>query len=106
MVKAFIEICLLPFIALLAIAQTAQAKDWPKITIATTAAYMPYNGTDASGKPIGYFRLMTVVKPSLLVSIMAISKVALPLFHLPLKPYGSFGMPKKFVSSLRFLLRS
>jgi octopine/nopaline transport system substrate-binding protein len=38
----------------LALAQVVHAKDWSKITIATTAAFMPYNGADASGNPIGY----------------------------------------------------
>jgi len=40
--------------AALALAQQAEAKDWSKITIATTRAFMPFNGLDASGKPIGY----------------------------------------------------
>ncbi len=39
---------------LLTLAQAAQAEDWTKITIATTRNFMPYNGTGADGKPIGF----------------------------------------------------
>lgn len=47
-------ILLLVLAAMFALVEAAQAKDWSKITIATTRSYMPYNGTDAAGKPIGY----------------------------------------------------
>jgi len=40
--------------AALAQAPAAEAKDWSKITIATTRAFMPFNGLDASGKLVGY----------------------------------------------------
>jgi octopine/nopaline transport system substrate-binding protein len=47
---------LLPVLAAaaLALAQAAEAKDWSKITIATTSAFMPFNGLDAYGEPVGY----------------------------------------------------
>lgn len=37
-----------------AVATGADAKEWKKVRIATEGAYMPWNGTDSSGKLIGF----------------------------------------------------